>query len=68
MSTGDVGVPGCGFTETITRTWTATDESWNTGECEQTITTLDTTSPTLAVQTPITVECTTTGGTPALDP
>ena len=57
VSFTDVVVPGCGNTETITRTWTATDECGNTSTCDQIITVVDTTPPVVACPADVTVEC-----------
>jgi VCBS repeat-containing protein len=52
----DVSTPMCGSTETISRTWTATDESGNTASCVQTIAVVDTTPPSITGPADVTLE------------
>ncbi|MHC4676046.1 MAG: PKD domain-containing protein, partial [Planctomycetota bacterium] len=53
----DLSVPGCGNTEVITRTWTATDECGNSSNCVQTIEVVDTTPPVITCPADVTLEC-----------
>ncbi|MBJ7882743.1 HYR-like domain-containing protein [Gelidibacter salicanalis] len=53
----DSAIAGCGNTQSITRTWTATDECGNTASTSQTITVVDTTAPIIAAPKDILVEC-----------
>src|SRR5207253_5639194 len=47
----------CGCTETIGRTWTATDACGNSASCVQTITVRDTTKPSLTCPPDLVLEC-----------
>src|SRR5207248_669097 len=47
----------CGGTETIARTWTATDACGNSASCVQTITVRDITKPTLTCPPDLVLEC-----------
>jgi hypothetical protein len=53
----DSSLPGCGNTEVITRTWTATDASTNSSTCTQIITVLDTVDPVISCPVDMTLEC-----------
>ncbi|RXJ51353.1 HYR-like domain-containing protein [Gelidibacter gilvus] len=57
ISYTDVSVAECGNTETITRTWTATDACGNVATGIQTITVVDTTPPVLSMPDDVTMEC-----------
>ena len=53
-----VDLSGCGgYTGTITRTWTATDDCGNEASCDQILTIVDTQAPTITCPDDITVEC-----------
>ncbi|HUU45584.1 MAG TPA: T9SS type A sorting domain-containing protein, partial [Acidobacteriota bacterium] len=49
---------GCGgYTGTITRTWTATDDVGNSASCDQIITIIDTQDPVITCPADITIQC-----------
>jgi len=56
IASTDVSTPGCGDTETITRTWMATDGS-NSSNAVQTITVVDNTAPVITAPADVTLEC-----------
>ncbi|WP_174435335.1 SprB repeat-containing protein, partial [Psychroserpens damuponensis] len=57
ISYSDTSDTGCGNSETITRTWVATDECGNTTALDQIITIEDNIAPSLNIPNDITVEC-----------
>jgi hypothetical protein len=59
IDSSDSNAPDCGGTFTLTRTWTAEDEGENTSTCDQVITVIDTTAPSITCPADATVECTT---------
>src|SRR5204863_517682 len=58
ISHTDAFAPGPGNTGVITRTWKATDDSGNFATCDQTITVVDTTKPSITCSANTTVEST----------
>src|SRR5439155_11305721 len=58
ISHTDAFALGCGNTGVITRTWMATDDCGNFATCDQTITVVDTTKPSITCPANTTVECT----------
>jgi len=57
ITSSDVSIAGCGNTESITRTWTATDECGLAVSCEQIITVVDTMPPFISCPPDVTLEC-----------
>lgn len=51
----DANVPNCGSTETITRTWSADDGAGGMVSCDQIVSTVDTTAPTVTCPADIAV-------------
>ncbi len=64
----DDDLSSCGYAATIVRTWTATDGAGNEALCTQEVIVVDTMSPTLAVPSSITAECSGPGGVPSSGP
>ena len=67
IASSDVSTAGCGATESIVRTWTATDDVGNVGTCVQSIIVEDNTAPSIDVAaSDLTVECDGAGNLGAL--